>query len=175
VGLALLLAGILFGAVPAAAQNRVGASTPAMINTVGSSTDIGAGQRLGETVPQPSFVVATGVAADTATPLFRGVAQGHHADDEALAGNAWPGDVLGHSDGVLHAAGLTEESALTSWTTSRKIAEGFATNSGQSPGVILETTLEKQAGRVVPGPDNLGEFEVLLRGVVFGAKTTRIP
>jgi hypothetical protein len=66
VGLALLLAGILVGAVPAAAGNRVGASTPVMINTVGVSADIAAGQRLGKTVPQPGIVVATGVAANTA-------------------------------------------------------------------------------------------------------------
>jgi len=39
-----------------------------MINSVGSSTDIGAGQRLGKTVLQSGIVVATGVAADTALP-----------------------------------------------------------------------------------------------------------
>ena len=63
VGLALLLAGILVGAVPAAAGNRVGASTPAVINIVGSPADIDAGQRLGKSRPQPQIVVATGVAA----------------------------------------------------------------------------------------------------------------
>ena len=66
VGLALLLAAIVAGAVPAAAQNRVGASTPVMINTVGAATDISSRQRLGKTVLQPSFVVATGVAAEGA-------------------------------------------------------------------------------------------------------------
>ncbi len=64
VGLALLLAAMVVGAVPAAAQNGVGASTPVMINTVGVSADIGAGQRLGKTVPRPLIVVATGVAAE---------------------------------------------------------------------------------------------------------------
>jgi|GEM_PF-4922049 len=63
-GVLLVLAGIVVGAVPAAAQNAVGASTPGMINTVGSPTDIGAGQRLGKSVPQPQIVVATGVAAE---------------------------------------------------------------------------------------------------------------
>jgi hypothetical protein len=64
-GVLLVLAGIVVGAVPAAAQNAVGASTPGMINTVGSPTDIGAGQRLGKSVPQPQIVVATGVAANS--------------------------------------------------------------------------------------------------------------
>ena len=59
VGLALLLACTVVGALPAAAQNGVGVSTPVMINTVGAATDIGAGQRLGETVLQPVIVVAT--------------------------------------------------------------------------------------------------------------------
>ena len=67
VGLALLLAGMVVGAVPAAAQNGVGVSTPVMINTVGAAKDIGAGQRLGKTVPQPQIVVATGVAAEGAS------------------------------------------------------------------------------------------------------------
>jgi hypothetical protein len=49
---ALLLAGIVVGAVPAAAGNRVRASTPVLINTVGLATDIGAGQRLGEAAPK---------------------------------------------------------------------------------------------------------------------------
>jgi len=64
VGVLLVLAAVVVGAVPAAAQNRVGASTLAVANTVGPSTGIGAGQRLGKTVPQPRFVVATGVAAE---------------------------------------------------------------------------------------------------------------
>lgn len=65
VGLALLLAAVVVGAVPAAAQNAVGSSTPAVANTVGSPASIGAGQRLGRSLPQPRIVVATSVAADT--------------------------------------------------------------------------------------------------------------
>jgi len=67
VGLALVLAAMVVGAVPAAAENGVGASTPVMINIVGPSGDIGAGQRLGETALLPWIVVATGVAAESAT------------------------------------------------------------------------------------------------------------
>jgi hypothetical protein len=67
VGVLLVLAAIVVGAVPAAAQNAVGASTLAVINTVGPSAHISAGQRLGRTSPRPQIVVATAVAADTAT------------------------------------------------------------------------------------------------------------
>jgi hypothetical protein len=100
------------------------------------------------------------------TPLFRGVTEGHHAYDDALRGEAWPGNVIGHSDGVLHARGWTHDSALTSWTTDRSIAEGFARKGPTGSGVILRTTLEEQVHRVVPGPNDLGESEVLLRGLV---------
>ena len=62
----LVLAAVVGGAVPAAAQNAVGASTLAVINTVGPPTGISAGQRLGKTAPQPQIVVATAVAAETA-------------------------------------------------------------------------------------------------------------
>ena len=65
VGLLLVLAGIVVGAVPAAAQNAVGASNPAAANAVGPPADITAGQRLGKVVPRPRIVVATGVAAKT--------------------------------------------------------------------------------------------------------------
>jgi hypothetical protein len=123
-------------------------------------------------------VVATGVAANTAeegTTLFRGVASDHNVFQEALNGEAWPGDVFGHTNGAWHAAGLTEDSSLTSWTTSRAVAERFATNEGTTNGVILRTTLEQQAGRIVPGPNNLGESEVLLRGVIQGLPVEEFP
>lgn len=99
---------------------------------------------------------------------------GHHAYREALNGEAWPGDILGHSDSVLHARGLTEESALTSWTTDRSVAEERMKRHGGGEGVILRTTLEEQASRVVPGPNDLGESEVLLRGIVGGARVERM-
>lgn len=62
--LALLVGAVLATAVPAAAENAVGASTPVVINTVGHPAGIGPGQRLGEASPQPGIVVATGVAAN---------------------------------------------------------------------------------------------------------------
>ena len=92
VGLLLVLAGIVVGAVPAAAQNAVGASTPNVANTVGVSTDISAGQRLGRTSPQPQIVVATAVAAETGPgllPRLRGRI-GDLADDTGGIGRGNP-------------------------------------------------------------------------------------
>ena len=114
VGLALLLAGIFVGAVPAAAGNRVGASTPVMINTVGVSADIGAGQRLGKTVPRPLIVLATGVAAEAADdwPVISGIvrdaskSKGNFglgsgtASQAERAGQSWVGDGYSIASGV---------------------------------------------------------------------------
>jgi hypothetical protein len=118
---------------------------------------------------------ATAAAEGEGTTLLRGVASDHHVFQEAMNGEAWPGDMLGHQNGAWHAAGITEDSSLTSWTTDRAVAERFATNEGQTNGVILRTTLEEQVGRVVPGPNNLGESEVLLRGVIRGLPVELIP
>lgn len=114
------------------------------------------------------------VAAKSGTPLYRGVTESHHAFDDALKGTAMPGDLMGHSDGVLHSAGMTENSILTSWTTDRAVAQRFATNGTSGRGVILETTLEQQAHRTVQGLD-LGESEVLLRGIVTGCRVSGCP
>lgn len=107
-------------------------------------------------------------------PLYRGVTEGHHAFDDALRGDAYPGDVLGHTDGVLHSLGLTESSSLTSWTTSLDVAQRFATRGPSGQGVVLGTTLEQQAHRIVQGVD-LNEFEVIIRGVVSGCSVSRCP
>lgn len=106
---------------------------------------------------------------DVETPLYRGVNETHHAYDRALEGEAWPGDVLGHNDGLAHARGATTGSMLTSWTTDRAIAERFASDP-TGIGVILRTTREQQAHRITPGPDDYGESEVLIRGVVSGTQ-----
>jgi len=93
VGLLLVLAAVVVGAAPAAAQNRVGASTPAMINIVGPLAGISAGQRLGRTSPQPQIGVATAVAAEGAgagsRPFVMGIKD--HLDDFAQAhgGTTW--------------------------------------------------------------------------------------
>lgn len=45
----------------------------------------------------------------------------------------------------------------------------------ETSGAILRITLEEQANRVVPGPNQLGESEVLLRGVIRGLPVELIP
>jgi YD repeat-containing protein len=119
-------------------------------------------------------------AATPSTSIYRGVNESHHAYDAATEGDAWPGDILGHSDGRAHALGMTEDSNLTSWTTDRSVAERFASDgSGQGVatpggrGVIMSTTMEEHADRIVPGPDVLGESEVLLRGIVSDVNVER--
>jgi len=66
VGAPPLGAGSASAVTASAAETRVGASTSAVIDTVGSPAGISAGQRLGSTVLQPQIVVATAVAAETA-------------------------------------------------------------------------------------------------------------
>ena len=150
---------------------RVGASPPVVGRVAGVHECVSAGQRWGNAPPRTETVVGCCVAAKSGTPLYRGVTEGHHAFDDALQGTAMPGDLLGHRDGVLHSAGMTENSVLTSWTTDRALAERFATNGATGRGVILETTLEQQAHRTVQGLD-LGESEVLVRGIVTGCRVS---
>lgn len=105
-----------------------------------------------------------------ATPIYRGLNGDHVNFESAVNGEAWPGDILGHADAEAHAAGLTEDSRLISWTTDKSVALRFMMNGDENYGVVLESTLEEQAGKIVPGPDILGESEVLVRGIVSGAE-----
>jgi hypothetical protein len=55
------------------------------------------------------------------------VAQGHNAFADAQQGIASPGDVAGHADVYAHnVLDDTWGSRLTSWSTEREVAEGFA-------------------------------------------------
>ncbi len=127
VGLALLLACTVVGALPAAAQNGVGVSTPVMINTVGAATDIGAGQRLGETVLQPVIVVATGVAAEGAATRGAGdayaslIRQGGRADRETV--------FAGHGEFRI-GSGTTTVPEGTSVTTYAPHGQGILDSTG---------------------------------------------
>ena len=105
------------------------------------------------------------------TPIYRGVAQDHHAFSEALLGQAWPGDILGHTNAEWHnMIEDTSNSNLTSWTTNRDVAESFATKGGTTCGVVLESSIEENLDRLVESPDAYGESEVLIRGVVSDAR-----
>lgn len=102
--------------------------------------------------------------------IYRGVPEDHHVYDEAKKGQAWPGDILGHQDAVLHTAGWTENSMLTSWTTDPDVASRFATKEGTMPGVILRVHLSDHAQKVVANEIRVGdESEVLIRGIVRDA------
>jgi RHS repeat-associated protein len=106
-------------------------------------------------------------AAEEGTPIFRGVAEGHNAYDDALQGVARPGDPLGHSDRALHNRGFTYNSRLTSWSTDPEVAQQFAGKNG----VVLRTTIEELQSRginVLQSPDLFGESEVLVEGIVRG-------
>ena len=60
---------------------------------------------------------------------------------------------------------------LTSWSTDREVAEGFAGKNG----VILETTIEQMQARgvnILTSPDAFDEAEVLLEGRIPGLQVT---
>ncbi|MCW3037468.1 MAG: hypothetical protein JWM17_2780, partial [Actinobacteria bacterium] len=115
-------------------------------------------------VPEPS----------TATPIWRGVAQGHHAYDAAAQGIALPGSEFGHINVVAHNLGATSDTALTSWSTDTSIAQQFAGKNG----VILHTTVEDLQARgvnVLSSPDRFHESEILVQGRVEGLTVLRAP
>jgi len=115
-------------------------------------------------------VASAAGSAGGAGSLFRGVAFGHPAFDDALKGVAAP--IGGHTDAALHNGGNTF-SEFTSWTTDRSIALGVA-GEGNGPGIVLR--IPNQDGAAfwrVASPDVYGESEVLIRGVVNGAEVLR--
>jgi hypothetical protein len=102
------------------------------------------------------------------------VPRDHHAFDDALRGVARPGRLNGHSDADRHnRRNDTRTSCMTSWTYAREVAVRYA----GSDGVVLEW----HTGAPPPGaawsfewsPDEFREQEILIRGVLRGAKATR--
>jgi len=166
-------------AVPAAG-NGVRAHHPGMIFTVGADQRVPAGEGRAEGLPQAQIVSGACVAAEDAgasaaadgTPIYRGVAQGHNAFADAQQGIASPGDVAGHADVFAHNAGDTWTSRLTSWSTDRTVAEGFAGKNG----VILQTTIEEMQAsgvNIFESPDYFDESELLLEGRIGGLQVTQ--
>jgi hypothetical protein len=147
VGFLLILAGIVVGAVPAADQNAVGASTPALANTVGPSAGISAGQRLGKVPPQPQIVVATAVAAE----------------DAAGASRVNP---LGGTQNCVHCA-IAGDATLS----------GAPASALDSAGPQLISRIEQQFGSSFKPVAGRAEIEQMLseagpgsRGIVFGSR-----
>lgn len=100
------------------------------------------------------------------------MAQGHNAFADAQHGIASPGDVAGHADVFAHNAGDTWTSRLTSWSTEREVARGFAGKNG----VILQTSLKEMQARgvnILGSPDEFDEAEVLLEGRIAGLQVTQ--
>lgn len=95
--------------------------------------------------------------------VFRGVCQTHAHYYLAKEGIVIPRNLLGTTDIDVHNYG-TSNSALTSWTRDKSVAE---THAGQE-GVILEVTVP--GNRLGWSPDVWYEQEVLVRGLVCGAK-----
>ena len=125
--------------------------------------------------------------------LYRGVANNSMVEDPlynnsfqyetALLGMAIPrgwGKQGSHSDLTDHMFGDTHSSNLTSWSTKRSVAEGFATQ-GAPGGVVLSKEFPRSVlysiyGHSTPKP---GEHEVPIFGIVTGAhpeiQKSRIP
>ncbi len=99
--------------------------------------------------------------------LYRGVSAGHPDYPNAVNGMAVPSGLEGgHDDPDRHNAG-DNDSIFTSWTMSRAVADYHASKDG-SGGVVLSR--EFAPGETVPSPDNFAELEVLVPGVVTGAR-----
>ena len=104
-------------------------------------------------------------AEEDGAVLYRGVHDEHPGFAEALVGIARPRG--GHEDPMLHNSWDTK-SEFTSWTTNREVAvEGAADQNG----VVLEKWFPKSAW--LRTPDKQAEDEILIKGLVTGAKVTR--
>jgi hypothetical protein len=110
--------------------------------------------------------------------LYRGVAsQSPHHREALNFGTCTPkGRDTGHGIPGRHSGGDTN-SAFTSWTTARSVAEGYARSSPQGAGVVLEIEF---ASKVAPKNtyhyvgERLGEDEYLIEGVISGVRVTPI-
>ena len=80
--------------------------------------------------------------------------------------------MAGHADVYAHNAGDRWTSRLTSWSTDREVAEGFAGKNG----VILQTSDEEMLARgmnILESPDAFDEAEILLEGKIGGLQVTQ--
>lgn len=99
--------------------------------------------------------------------VFRGVPQTHPFFDLAKQGVVLPRNIFGTVDIDMHNYG-TSNSALTSWTRDKAVAE---THVGEE-GVLLEASIP--GNRIMWSPDVWYEQEVLVRGLVCGATITPV-
>jgi len=97
--------------------------------------------------------------------LYRGVSDTHPGYKNAIKGIAIPRG--GHSDPGLHNSHDTK-SIFTSWSTERWVAEDWALDNKTNHGIVLEKRFKRSS--FVGSPDASGESEVLVPGIVVGAK-----
>ncbi|WP_407334176.1 SpvB/TcaC N-terminal domain-containing protein [Enterovibrio sp. 27052020O] len=119
------------------------------------------------TTQDRATATATTTESTNGMTLYRGVSAGHPDYPNAVNGMAVPSGLEGgHDDPDRHNAG-DNDSVFTSWTMSRAVADYHASKDG-SGGVVLSR--EFAPGETVPSPDSFAELEVLVPGVVTGAR-----
>jgi RHS repeat-associated protein len=116
----------------------------------------------------------SGGAAAEETTLLRGVASDSPAFENALNGTANP--IGGNASMLEHSLGNTA-SEFTSWTSDPEVALQYATNRGQTSGVILTGTFPQGAATPAQAAIEamMGESEYLVRGPISGASVQRVP
>jgi RHS repeat-associated protein len=103
--------------------------------------------------------------------LYRGVHAKHPDFNNALRGTATPSALLpvGYTTPEEHnSSNGGIPSYFTSWTISKSVANFHAYKSYPYAGVVLMKRFKLT--ETVPSPDNYDEFEVLIPGIVTGAK-----
>lgn len=97
--------------------------------------------------------------------VYRGVSKDHHYFNLAKEGIVVPRNLLGTTDIDMHNYG-TSNSALSSWTRNKAVAE---THAGED-GIVLEASVP--GNRIGWSPDIWYEQEVLVRGITCASKVS---
>lgn len=142
-----------------------------------------AGNTSSKVAPMTAEGEAAAASTSETTTVFRGVNQSHAGYNNATKGIVSPRG--GTASAAEHNSGNTN-SQFTSWTTDPEVAKNFALRGSgtqkTSPGVVLEVTVPNYS--ITPSPNTskvaliqspgkvVSESEVLLKGLIYGAKTT---
>jgi RHS repeat-associated protein len=108
--------------------------------------------------------ILKGDESEKTITLYRGVYNGHPDYANAVKGTATP--YGGHDDPEMHNLG-DYKCIFTSWSMSKAVANYHANKHGPG-GLVLEKKF--RWSETVPSPDNFAELEMLVPGVVTGAK-----
>jgi len=154
------------------AETRVGASSVAVGVLVGPPEHVSAGQWLRNEPVRVVVVVATGVAANSESFVYRGVSRSHPGYDDALRGTALPRNISGSTTAEAHNLGSAQalaDSPFTSWTRDPAIARRFAGDDGAILRLPTGKPPVSSTWKFEWSPDVWFEQEVLVRGPVYGA------